>query len=265
MTLLGGFRLSVGSRTIQEDAFWLRKAASLLKLLALAPGHRLHRECVIEALWPSLGRRAAANNLRQAIHVARRTLDPDPVAGVRYLDSRGEVLALCPEGQLWVDAKAFEEAARAARHARDSTAYRSALDLYPGELLPADRYEEWAEARRRELKGEFHSLLAELAVLHEERGKYGKAIEALERLLREEPVSEEAHAGMMRAHALSGQRGEALRQYDRLQEELRQEFGAQPDSATRRLRDDIMVGKRPRAARSSSSWVCVPVPRSRAG
>jgi hypothetical protein len=42
--LLGGFRLSVGSRTIGQDAWRLRKAASLMKLLALAPGHRLHRE-----------------------------------------------------------------------------------------------------------------------------------------------------------------------------------------------------------------------------
>jgi len=42
--LLGGFRISVGSRTITQDAWRLRKAAALVKLLALAPNHRLHRE-----------------------------------------------------------------------------------------------------------------------------------------------------------------------------------------------------------------------------
>ena len=41
--LLGGFRVAVGSRTIEEDAWRLRKAVALVKLLALAPGHRLHR------------------------------------------------------------------------------------------------------------------------------------------------------------------------------------------------------------------------------
>jgi hypothetical protein len=40
--LLGSFSVSVGSRTIQHNEWRLRKAASLVKLLALAPGHRLH-------------------------------------------------------------------------------------------------------------------------------------------------------------------------------------------------------------------------------
>ncbi len=34
--MLGGFRVSVGSRTIEESHWRLRKAAALLKLLALA-------------------------------------------------------------------------------------------------------------------------------------------------------------------------------------------------------------------------------------
>src|SRR5829696_4227459 len=72
--LLGGFSVTVGERKVDESAWRLRKAASLVKLLALAPGHRLHRERAMDLLWPELGLRAASNNLRQALHVARRTL-----------------------------------------------------------------------------------------------------------------------------------------------------------------------------------------------
>jgi DNA-binding SARP family transcriptional activator len=46
--LLGGFRVSVGSRTIPQDSWRLRKAATLVKLLTLAPGHRLYREQVMD-------------------------------------------------------------------------------------------------------------------------------------------------------------------------------------------------------------------------
>ena len=46
---------------------------------------------------------------------------------------------------------AFEEAAAKARRLRDPAAYRAAADLYAGELLPADRYEAWAEERREGL------------------------------------------------------------------------------------------------------------------
>jgi hypothetical protein len=96
--LLGGFRIFVGSRSIGEDVWRLGKARAKVKLLA--PGHRLHRERVLDILWPDLGREAAANNLRQALHVARRVFDPNPGVGTRYLDSRGEMLALCRESAL---------------------------------------------------------------------------------------------------------------------------------------------------------------------
>ncbi len=74
--LLGGFRVSVGSRTIGEDRWRRRKAAALVKLLALAPCHRLHREQVMHLLWPRLGPQAAANNLHRNLYVARRNLGP---------------------------------------------------------------------------------------------------------------------------------------------------------------------------------------------
>jgi DNA-binding SARP family transcriptional activator len=72
--LSGGFGVSVGERTVAENAWRLKKAASLVKLLALAPGHRLHREHAMAPLWPNLGRQAASNNLRQALPAERSIL-----------------------------------------------------------------------------------------------------------------------------------------------------------------------------------------------
>jgi hypothetical protein len=87
--------VSVGSRTITQDAWRLRKAAAWVKLFALAPGHRLHREQVMEALWPELGRKAASNNLRNALHAARKVLDQ--AASSRYLASEEDSLILYPQ------------------------------------------------------------------------------------------------------------------------------------------------------------------------
>src|SRR5437588_13094379 len=52
--LLGRFRVWVGLRPVPETAWRRRKAAALVKLLALAPEHRLHREEALETLWPEL-------------------------------------------------------------------------------------------------------------------------------------------------------------------------------------------------------------------
>ena len=240
--LLGGFQVSVGTRTIEEDAWRLRKAASLVKLLALARGHRMHREQAMDLLWPDLGKKAASNNLRQTLHAARRALEPHQVADYRYLNLHEEQLALCPGGRLWVDVHAFEEAAATARRAQDRAAYRVAIELYDGELLPGDRYEEWAEIRRQELRGTFLSLLSELAELYEKRGELAKAIETLQKTVADEPILEEAHVRLMRLYALSGRRGEALSQYERLREALSGRLGAEPNAASAHLREEIATG-----------------------
>ncbi len=241
--LLGGFRVSVGDRTVEEGAWRLRKAASLVKLLALAPRHRLHREQAMELLWPDLGRRAASNNLRQVVHTVRQTLAP--TEGSRYLASDSELLVLCPGGNLWVDVETFEEAAVSARRSRDPAAYRAAMDLYAGDLLPADRYEEWAEDHRGRLRETYLSLLLGLARLWEERGEYHLASEVLRRALKEDPALEEAHAGLMRLYALAGSKREALAQYGRLEEALARELGTEPSASSRALREGIAAGHFP--------------------
>src|SRR5215204_705186 len=190
--MLGGFRVSVGSTTIPQDAWRLRKAANLVKLLALSPFHRLHREQVMDALWPGLGIQAASNNLRQTLHAARRTLEPDRGANARYLSVQEKQLTLCPRGRLWVDVEVFEEAAATARRVRDPAAYRLAIEMYAGELLPGDRYEEWAEGRREELRRLYLELLVELAGLCEERDEHEAAVGALRRVATEDPTQEEA-------------------------------------------------------------------------
>lgn len=61
--LLGGFLATVGGEPVAESLWRLRKGRELVKLLALAPDHRLHREQLMDALWPELDPAAAANNL----------------------------------------------------------------------------------------------------------------------------------------------------------------------------------------------------------
>ena len=241
--LLGGFHLWVGRRAVGPGAWRLRKAQSLVKLLALAPGHRLHREEVTDLLWPELGAAAAANNLKQALYVARRTLDAASGGAGRALRFSQDLLRLSPPGRLWIDVEAFEAAAAAARSARDPAAYGAAVELYTGDLLPEDRYEDWTAARREALHALYVALLVELAGLHEARGEPAAALEAWQRVVASEPAHEDAHVGLMRLYAGAGRRYEAMRQYRQLREALRREISAAPEAATERLYEDIVAGR----------------------
>ncbi len=149
VTLLGGFAADVDGIAVPETAWRLKKARELVKLLALAKGHQLHREQAMDVLWRDRGPAAAANNLHQAVHVARRALGADAI------EVREEVLSLAAE----IDADLFEQAAADARRLKTPAAYSAALSLYGGELLPENRYDDWAEAKRDELA----ALAAELA------------------------------------------------------------------------------------------------------
>ena len=150
--LLGAFAVAIDDQLVPEGAWRLRKAKTLVKLLALAPGHRLHREQVIAVLWPDRAPEAAANNLHQVLHVARRQLDGGS-GGRRCLRLEHDVLSLCAEEELWIDAEAFRGEAVAALRAGDPERAAAALELYPGPLLPEELYEAWTEPTRAELGG----------------------------------------------------------------------------------------------------------------
>ena len=105
--LLGGFAVRVAGRPVPASAWRRRRGAELIKLLALAPGHSLHREQVMETLWPELTSDAAGANLRKAIHYLRRALGtPEPVV------TEAGIVALCPDWSVTTDVEEFEAAAR---------------------------------------------------------------------------------------------------------------------------------------------------------
>jgi hypothetical protein len=72
--LLGSFAVTVDGGEIADEAWPSLRAAQLVHLLALADGHRLPREQVIDALWPQLDPDAGAANLRKAAHHARQAM-----------------------------------------------------------------------------------------------------------------------------------------------------------------------------------------------
>src|SRR5919204_1627519 len=239
--LLSEFRVSVGPRTIAEREWRLRKAKSLVKLLALAPHHRLHREQVIDQLWPDMDPEDGANNLHRVLYVARHILEPDlaPRRASSYLQLRHDLLVLEAPGGLWVDVEAFLAAARTAHEERTPQAYREALRLYTGDLVPEDQYEDWAIAYREWLSGLRVTLLVELAGVQEQLGDFSAAIDTLQQAVASDPVHEEAQGMLMRLLVQAGRRHLALRQYQALRAALQRELEVEPNTSLQALYQDI--------------------------
>ncbi len=239
--MLGGFRLQQTGETIGPEHFHLRKACDLVKILALAPRHRLARDQILEWLWPDQNPKASANSLYQALHYARQSLDALQPPGLIHFEI--DILHFFSNSGLWLDVEAFEAAAIQANESQDTTLYQTALELYNGELLPENRYDEWAFSRREVLQQTYLNLLLSLGRLHETRGEYKTAIPVYQRLNRVDPLLEEAYAGLMRSFALSGQRSLALRQYQLLKDLLQKNYQAEPDPEITRVQKLILEGK----------------------
>jgi DNA-binding SARP family transcriptional activator/pimeloyl-ACP methyl ester carboxylesterase len=222
--LLGGFAVVQDGRVLVGPRWPRSKARALIKLLALQPGHTLHRERVIDLLWPASDRETAANQLHKSVHYVRRAVS------AAFIRIEGPLLRL---GGDTVDVDEFRAAAvRALSNGAGRDAFESALAIYAGELLPEDLYEPWTEAPREELRRLHERLLLRYADALEVDGARDDAVAALERVLASDRAHEEAHRGLMRIFHLAGARDRALRQYELCRRALRDDLDAEPSAET---------------------------------
>jgi len=228
----------VADRPVAADAWRLRKAKTLVKLLALARGHRLHRDALVTVLWPDRDGASATNNLHQALYVARRALSGTSEA---LCSLRDDVVLLSDGTMPWLDTDAFEAACRRAHQSRDPQDYRAASELYRGDLLPEDRFEDWTEGPREALSERYLGLLMESAEVLSDQGEHAQVVEIAGAVTAADPFHEGAHRTLMTALAASGRRYEALAVFDRLRETLAEQYAADPEPATRRLYRDLLT------------------------
>ncbi|WP_329127240.1 ATP-binding protein [Streptomyces sp. NBC_01465] len=245
--LLGSFTVTVDGVTVEAGTWRLRKAKSLVAMLALAPGQRCHREHVMDRLWPDLEPAAAARNLHQTLYIARRTVTGGGGAQPGRLSIRDEQVVLDATGPVEVDVLRFESSAQEALAGDDEAQLRATAGLYAGDLVPAMSDADWMPdadwltARRERLRKTAQEISVKLAtVLAREAPE--EALLLLTRVLEADPVQEAAVRAAMVVLAGLGRRSEALARYERLAEDLLEAFGTDPDAQTAALFRDLLTG-----------------------
>jgi len=240
--LFGGFcveRTDAG-RAVSD---WHRRSAkTLTKLLAVHPRHALHREQIIDTLWPGVGAESALNSFGKALHAARHALEPELPRrqSSAYLRLADAVLILNTE-HVVVDADQFEQLAEDAIRQREVEAYQAALAAYRGELLPEDRYENWCSERRTVLAELRVRLLLGMAEALERRGAYNDAATRLRDVLRQDPTREVVHRQLMRLYVRMGTPDQAVRQFHLCEEVLRRELDLAVAPETVSLYEDLLA------------------------
>ncbi len=213
LALLGTFEVQVDGATIGSGDFERRSGAELIQLLALATGRRLHREQVMDALWPEAEPSSAANSLRKAATYARRA-----TGATDAIVARDQIVALFPDREVELDVDVVETA-----RADDEASVIAATEAYQGDLLPEQPYAEWVVRNRDRLRQHMIELLREANRWND--------------LIRLDPASEEAAVALMDQALADGDRQAALRRYRELEARLRDELSVTPGAAAMVLRD----------------------------
>ena len=222
VTLLGRFEVRVDGRTIASSHWSRRHSAALVKLLALTPARSLHREQVIDALWPGLTVDDAAPRLHKAAHYARKALGHRDAVVLS-----AETVRLCPEDDVQVDAMRFQQLAESAVQSGGVAEAKGALAVYDGEALPQDLYEPWVEQHRLHLGRLYVELLHQAGDWHQ-----ALAVDA---------ADESAHLALVQRYAERGDRAAALRQLDQLDRVMRRELGLEPSERALNLRRRVLA------------------------
>ena len=185
LRLFGAFHLEIGGEAIDSQAIRSR-VRTLLYLLALHADRPVHRETIMETLWPGAEPTAAARSLYVAVATLRRVLEPTASRrGFRFVPHEGDGYRLAlPAGSL-VDTIAFEEASAAAHAAHDRGRTddvmrwcRVALENNRGELIPEAGPADWIDGPRESYRLEAVELATMLADTLSREGSYQAAASA---------------------------------------------------------------------------------------
>jgi DNA-binding SARP family transcriptional activator len=236
LSCFGGFRLQLDGRTIDGGGLKPRPRAAL-HLLAIHAGRPVHRETLVEALWPEVDVTAGMRNLHVAVSTIRRFLEPEVGRGAPSIVVReGDAYRLALSDDAVVDIREFEaglgegRAARAAGATETAIAgYERALEAYTGELLPEAGPAEWVVMPRERYRVEASEAALALTELHVERGDLGSAVAVGEQGLRIDRFRDAQWRILITACELAGDAAGALR-VRRSYDEMLADLGLAPTS-----------------------------------
>ena len=176
LTCLGGFSLSVDGREVDWRSLRPR-ARSLLMVLALRHGQPVHREELVDSLWPDLSLASGIRSLQVAVSSIRHCLWSTGLSK-ETLRREGDAYVLALPGAM-DQLRSFERLVGEAAHHAGEEALKlrtDALELYAGHLLPEAGPAEWVVAARERLRSVAASAASTAAMAALEAGQARQAL-----------------------------------------------------------------------------------------
>ncbi len=225
--LLGVVQISQNDQVV--EGFESRKALALLCYLMSDP-HPIPRSQLVDLFWADKSETRGKGNLSRVLNNINRLL-PD------CLEANRQTVRFVPPPSLWLDTNVFDQLYRE----KTIASWNAAANLYQGTFLQgiflddAPTFETWLISQQEHWQQRVAEVLNGLTAYYLQKDEFQRGLKTTDHLLKLNPWREEAHRLKMLFLALTGQRSEALHQYQECQKILEQELELNPSELTQSL------------------------------
>jgi DNA-binding SARP family transcriptional activator len=234
---LGQFGLTVADAGLNVESWKRKQAAVVLKCLVSQLGRPVHRERLIEWLWPDADPKRGWERLKVTMSFLRAKLraggameDTIETIGQSYLLRRDAVS---------VDADVFDSLVVAGwgllkkgNHREARTRFEEAESLYRGEYLEDEPYADWCAEERERLREMHLELLAGMARCYAEDGLLLEASQVCRKALVNDPCRESFLRALLENLVNLGRPDAARAQFAAWRRRLEEEYHLQPTHET---------------------------------
>jgi DNA-binding SARP family transcriptional activator len=242
---LGQFRVSVGDQWISS---WPSgKGKSILKFMVANYPRPISKDVLMDTLWREADPVAARNSLYVAIYGLRQAFKA-VLRGFNPVLFEDDHYLLNPEMSVWQDVEEFVRLHQAGQELEQSgkleetiQVYESAANLYQGDFLADDLYEDWPVHTRERLRITYLDTLDRLSRIYFNEGQYLSCVNLCHIILTRDNCREDAHRRLMRCYGRQGQYQLALSQFQACVEALRGEMDVDPEPITKQLAERIRL------------------------
>lgn len=257
--MFGGLEVYVGDRSVREKDWKKRKARLLFAMLVFRQGQDVPVDVIFDYLWPDKDSEKAQNNLYVIWSAMKSALlrKADRKVPLPYLEHVGGMCRMV-SSLVSVDIAEFGAIRAEAIAAERSGDMESALEayerldeLYVGELLPGDLYDDWFKDERDRYRIGFGDSMLRATEIAAELGDTARALRFAWRGVAADVWREDLYQSLMKHLIAAGQRSTAIEVYMKCRKRLNEDLGMDPSSETMRLYQQILSMEQPETPRLS--------------
>ena len=250
---LGSFYIKLGDQKIREKHWKSQKTLKLFKLLLINYEREINTEQIVEKLWPTTSFSKGIKRVYDTIYQLRKILDQGQTES--YILKAPQGYSLNDKQDYWFDWAeltsiykkyknfAFKSNLSTTKLYKAVAELEIAIDLYQGDFMENDRYEEWIELPRIHYREVMLNIIMLLANLFYALNNNDKALHYLEAGIEQEPYREDFYFLAMEILRQEKQCWKIAFLYKKCKQAMERELGIAPSTRLKEKYNQIIAAQ----------------------